>query len=261
MHQTRIDHTPRRIRVRLDNTIVADSITARLIYATGRHPEYAIGATDVDWNRVEVGDADHRDELLGEYRTIRSAGSGEPVGRIYTSGPADQLVQFDFAAMDAWFEEDEQIWVHARDPFRRVDVLESSRHVEVTVDGLVVAATDRPRLVAETGLPARWYIPRADVDFSMLAPSDTESTCQYKGIAAWFHVDAPGHDRLADVAWGYEQPVVDASKLTGLVAFYAEHASVETYVAGIAQPKPEFEVGWLNPSLGLDNLNVVLAPV
>lgn len=258
MQQTRIDHTPRRIRVRLENTTVADSVGARLVYAAGRHPEYAFAPTDVEWSGLAVGDADHRDELLGEYRSIRSAGSGETVGRIYTSGPAEQLVQFEFAAMDAWFEEDEQIWFHARDPFRRVDVLESSRHVEIAVEGRVVATTDRPRLVAETGLPARWYIPRADVDWSVLAPSETESACQYKGIATWFHLDATDHDRLADLAWGYERPIVEASKLTGLVAFYAEHASVETYVDGVAQHKPQFEIGWLNPSLDIGE--VALAP-
>ena len=259
MQQTRIDHTPRRIRVRLESTMVADSVDARLVYATGRHPEYAFVSTDVKWSGLVVGDSDH-DELFGEYRSIQSAGSGKAVGRIYTSGPAEQLVQFEFAAMDAWFEEDEQIWFHARDPFRRVDVIESSRHVEVTVEGRVVAATDRPRLVAETELPARWYIPRADVDWSVLAPSETQSACQYKGIATWFHLDASGHDRLADLAWGYERPIVEASKLIGLIAFYAEHASVETYVDGVALPKPQFEIGWLNPSLDIDNQDAALAP-
>lgn len=260
MHQIRIDFTARRIRARLDGFMIADSTEARLVYATGRHPEYGFVPADVSWDQLEVDQDVRRDDLFGGYRSIRGDSSDRPIGRIYVSGPADQLVQFDFAAMDAWFEEDEQIWFHARDPFRRVDVLESSRHVEITVSGHVVASTDRPRLVAETGLPARWYVPRADVDWSLLTPSETESACQYKGIANWLHVDLPEHDRVADLAWGYERPVVEASKLAGLVAFYAEHAAVETLVDGIAQPKPEFEIGWINPSLGLDNVELAPAP-
>lgn len=254
MHQIRIDRTPRRIRVQLGGATIGDSTDARLGYAEGRHPGYLLPATDVVWTNLTAHEHARSGDAFGGYHTVRTEAGNSPVGRRYVAGHASGLVQFDFDAMDAWFEEDEQIFFHARDPYRRVDVTESSRHVEVTVDGVTVARTDRPRLVTETALPERWYLPRADVDWSALTPSDTQSACQYKGIASWFDVQVEHHERLVDVAWGYERPVADAPKLAGLIAFYAEHAAVETYVDGVAQPKPEFDPAWLNPSFGIPNL-------
>jgi uncharacterized protein (DUF427 family) len=253
MNEIRFDPTPRRIRARLGTKTIADSTRAQLVYAVGRHPEYMVPLGDVAWAGLTVDD-DPRTDALGDYHGIRHEPDGGRIGRRYVDGHAAGLVQLDFAAMDAWFEEDEQIWFHPRDPFRRVDVIESSRHVKIVVDGVTVAESDRPRLVTETGLPERWYLPRADVDWSTLDPSDTTSNCQYKGIAGWWNVSLASHDSLADVAWGYERPVPEASKLAGLVAFYAEHAEVETVVDGVAQPKPEFDPTWLNPSLHITNL-------
>ena len=137
-----------------------------------------------------------------------------------------------------------------------VDVIESGRHIEITVNDEVIASSDRPRLVTETGLPARWYIPRIDVEWAMLKSSTTTSGCQYKGLAQWWHVTTADADQLGDVVWGYERPVAEASKLAGLVAFYAEHAAVETWLDGVQQAKPVVAAGALNPSLNLDNVAV-----
>jgi uncharacterized protein (DUF427 family) len=90
--------------------------------------------------------------------------------------------------MDAWFEEDEEVFVHPRDPYHRVDVLESSRHVRVSVDGEVVAETDCPMVLFETGLPPRYYIPPEDVREDVLVPSDKQTQCPYKGIASYHSV-------------------------------------------------------------------------
>jgi uncharacterized protein (DUF427 family) len=248
MANFRIDSTPRRIRARLGGRTVADSVEAKLVYIDGRHPEYHLPAVDVDWSSLEIDDSDPVDSQLGTHVAVKSP-SRAKVGRRYVAGAAAGLVRLDFDAVEAWFEEDEQIFFHPRDPYRRVDVLESSRHVEITVAGVTVASTDRPRLVAETALPARWYIPRADVDWSLLQSSDTTSHCQYKGTADWWHVDTGTGDRLVDVAWGYERPIVEAAKLAGLVAFFAEHEAVETIIDGVVQAKPSFEPGMLNPSL------------
>lgn len=248
----RIDRTPRRIRAQVSGKTIADSVDAKLAYASGRHPEYMIPVEDIDRTAVSSGDAQDRDDF-GSYRQVHLDGGDLVIGRRYIDGPAEGLVQLGFDAMDAWFEEDEQIWFHARDPFRRVDVIESSRHVEIRVDGQVAAESDRPRLVVETALPERWYVPRADVDWSRLVSSGTTSACQYKGVADWWHVIDSAGDRLVDVVWGYERPVPDASKLAGLVGFYAEHASVETVVDGVVQSIPDFDLAWLNPSLHIEN--------
>jgi uncharacterized protein (DUF427 family) len=132
--------------------------------------------------------------------------------------PADPdlagLVLLDFPAFDTWYEEDEVIRGHPRDPYHRVDVRRSSRHVRVALDGQVLAETTRPSLVFETHLPVRYYLPREDVRVE-LKPSDTRTICAYKGEASYWSI--PGHD---DLVWGYENPLPDAAELAGLVAFY-----------------------------------------
>ena len=256
--EIRIDRTPRRIRVFSAGLPLADSVDARLGYATGRHPEYLLPIADVAWDHASVdhaefSDSEFSDSELGRYTPIRAAAGERENGRRYTGGPASGLASFEFGLMDAWYEEDEQIWFHPRDPFRRLDVIESSRLVEVTVNGHLVAWSRRPRLVTETGLPARWYLPRIDVDWTHLASSGTTSGCQYKGVATWWHVRQDGADHLADVAWGYERPVPEANKLAGLVAFYAEHAAVRTSVDGVIQPRPVIDRMAISPSLNLAN--------
>ena len=254
--EIRIDRTAKRIRVFFAGELMVDSFSARLGYATGRHPEYLIPVVDINWAKLAVEDGGPVVSSLGSYRAIRPVVGGREIGRRYTDGLAAGLSSFDFDSMDAWFEEDEQIWFHPRDPFRRVDVIESSRLVEVTVNGQVVARSQSPRLVTETGLPERWYIPRIDVNWTQMTSSGTTSGCQYKGVANWWHLCQDGSEQLADVVWGYERPVPEASKLAGLVSFYAEHAAVETSVDGVIQPKPVIDSTAISPSLNLARADV-----
>jgi len=199
--ELRLDPSPKRIRVVHDGECLVDTIGASLGYATGRHPDYLMPADDVEWGRLLVETAAQSDPF-GSYHAIQIDSSRVTIGKRYVDGAAAGLVSFAFDRMDAWFEEDEQIHFHPRDPYRRVEVIESSRQVEVTVNGELLACSDRPRLVTETGLPARWYIPRIDVDWSKLVPSTTSSGCQYKGDASWWHVEPRDGDRLTDVVWG-----------------------------------------------------------
>jgi uncharacterized protein (DUF427 family) len=252
MTLTRIDPTARRIRARLGTRTVVDSTKAKLVYVEGRHPEYFVPVDNVDWKSLETRVAEETISELGTRQAVTDSDDAV-IGQRYIAGLADGLVHFDFDAMDAWFEEDEQIWVHPRDPYRRVDVLESSRHIVIEVNGVIVASTDRPRLITETGLPARWYIPRADVNWSVLEASETQSYCQYKGTADWWHVSLDDGEKLVDVVWGYERPVPDASKLAGLVSFYAEHDAVETTVDGQEQIVARFDRSMFSPSLHVVN--------
>ena len=112
----------------------------------------------------------------------------------YPDSPIDELrghLRFEWGAMDAWFEEDEEVFVHPRDPYSRVDILTSSRHVEVDVGGVRLADTHRPTLLFETGLPARYYVPKVDVRLDLLRPSPTTSACPYKGFAQYWSVVTP----------------------------------------------------------------------
>lgn len=246
----RIDPTERRIRAQFDGHTVADSTAARLAFVDGRHPEYLVPTADVVWELLDTDDDLHA-EPLGEFQHV-IAPNGDIVGKAFVGGAAADHVLLRFDAMSAWLEEAEHLIGRPRDPFRRVDVIESDRTVEVSVNGRVLARSTRPRLVTETGLPPRWYLPRADVEWTALSASDTTSSCQYKGIAEWWHGVIDGDD-IVDIAWGYERPIAEAPKLAGLVAFYAEHPAVEVRIDGEVQVVPRVDASWINPSLHLDS--------
>lgn len=160
----------------------------------------------------------------------------------YPSPPPHRLplrgyVAFEWSKMDAWFEEDDEVYVHARDPYKRVDVLHSSRHVRVVVAGALVAETRRPSLVFETGLPTRYYVPKADVRMDLLVPTETETRCPYKGVATYYSVRV-GMAVVPDVAWYYRHPIPECSKIENLVCFYNERVDA-LYVDGELQPRPQ----------------------
>ena len=146
------------------------------------------------------------------------------------------MIAFDWASMDAWFEEDEEVFVHARDPYTRVDVLASSRRIEVVIDGVTVAESDHARLLFETGLPVRYYLPKTDVRMDLLTPTATESHCPYKGTAQYWSVTVNGatHD---DVVWGYKTPLPESNGIGGLVSFYNE--KVDILVDGVPEDRPK----------------------
>jgi len=144
---------------------------------------------------------------------------------------------FDWDKMDAWFEEDEEVYVHARDPYRRVDALRSSRQVKVVIAGETVAESKRPCLLFETGLPTRYYIPKVDVRMDLLTPSDTTSRCPYKGQARYYSAKI-GDMLVKDIAWYYPYPVPECPRIENLVCFYNERVD-ELYVDGKQQEKPQ----------------------
>jgi uncharacterized protein (DUF427 family) len=138
--------------------------------------------------------------------------------------------------MDAWYEEDEQVFVHPRDPYHRVDGLDSSRHVKVSVNGEVVAETERPRILFETGLPPRYYIPPEDVREEVLVPSDKHTRCPYKGVASYYSVEAGGV-RVEDLVWYYAEPIPEVHKIEGHLCLFNEKVDLE--VDGEKQVRPQ----------------------
>jgi uncharacterized protein (DUF427 family) len=127
--------------------------------------------------------------------------------------------------MDSWFEEDEEVFVHARDPYKRIDALRSSRHVRVEVDGVVLAESDHPTILFETSLPPRYYLPKVDVRMDLLEPTDTVTRCPYKGQARYW--SARIGDRLEqDIAWSYPSPFPESQPVMALVCFYNERVDL-----------------------------------
>ena len=137
--------------------------------------------------------------------------------------------------MDHWFEEDEEVYVHPRDPYTRIDILSSSRRVRVEIDGVTIADSSNSSLLFETGLPVRYYLPKTDVRFDLLTATDTATACPYKGTARYWSVAVNGNTH-EDILWGYNSPLPESQKIAGLVAFYNE--KVDIYLDEELQERP-----------------------
>jgi uncharacterized protein (DUF427 family) len=145
------------------------------------------------------------------------------------------LVRLDWDAMSEWLEEEEIVYTHPRDPYTRVDILPSSRHVRVEIDGNLLADSHQPRLLFETGLTTRYYLPLTDVRMDLLRASSSESHCPYKGVASYWSLET--RDTVKpDIAWIYRTPLPESQKIAGLVSFYNER--VDIFVDGVLQDRP-----------------------
>jgi uncharacterized protein (DUF427 family) len=145
-------------------------------------------------------------------------------------------IRFDWDALDAWFEEDEEVFVHPRNPYVRVDALRSTRTVRVELEGIVLAESAAPVMVFETGLPTRYYMDRSAVELSHMRPSDTVTACPYKGRTSSYWSVTAGEALHADLAWAYAFPTAQLLPIAGLVAFYDE--KVDVFIDGELQPRP-----------------------
>jgi uncharacterized protein (DUF427 family) len=229
------------VRTYLGGEVVADTTHPMLVWEVPYYPTYYFPVADVRADLlVPDGDVSHSPSRGdGRLFTIK-AGGKEAVGAAlrYDESPLEELrdfVRIEWDAMDGWFEEDEEVFTHARDPHARVDILASSRHLRVAVAGVTVAESSNARLLFETGLPVRYYIPKTHVRMDLLVPSTTVSHCPYKGQAEYWSTQADG--RLhADLAWSYRMPLPESQKVAGLVAFYNE--KVDIYVDGQLQERP-----------------------
>lgn len=242
-HRYLVEASPRRVRVMFGGECVADSARVQLLFETGQLPVYYFPRSDVrsqvltDSGRVEA------DAVKGHTAYFRvTAGTRVAddaawgcAGNVETGPDISDLIAFDWNKMDAWFEEDDEVFVHARDPYHRVDVVESSRHVEVSIDGVKVADCRRPMMLFETGLPTRYYLPKMDVRRELLERSDVHSACPYKGTADYFCVRLD--ERLAEnIVWCYETPIPEMPKIAGRLCFYDEKVDVK--IDGILQERP-----------------------
>jgi uncharacterized protein (DUF427 family) len=243
-HPVWTESYPRRVRAFLDGVTVADSTRALLLLEAGHLPVYYFPPQDVATDRLEPtdkvthcpykGEASHRSVRVGDRVAGNAAWSY--LDPLPERSDIQGYLAFYWDQMDAWFEEDDEVFVHPRDPYHRVDVLSSSRHVRVAVAGVPLAETHRPWLLFETGLPTRYYLPKADVRMELLVPTDSQTQCPYKGRARYWSAKL-GDTVAEDLAWSYPFPIPECPKIENLVAFYNERADI--WVDGELQPKPE----------------------
>jgi uncharacterized protein (DUF427 family) len=239
--RVRVEDGHKRIRAQIGGVTVADSASVKMVWEIPYYPTYYFPQDAVrmdllsdsgDTKRSPArGTANLFDITVGD-RTIPRA------ARIWNEAKLEDVegyVSFDWKSMDAWFEEDEEVYVHARDPYTRIDILQSSRNIRVEVDGVTVAESEKPRFLFETGLPVRYYLPKTDVRFEYLTQSETATSCPYKGTARYWSVNTTGEDH-DDVVWGYDTPLRESQEIAGFVSFYNE--KLDIYVDGVLEAKP-----------------------
>ena len=241
-----VEPTQRRIRVRLGAHVIADTHRAKLLvqYGPGGLPTYYVPFSDV---RPDVLVDEARDAAGRRRWTVRVGRSVAPAAAWEHPDPTGSFealaghVTFSWRALD-WYEEDEHVVVHARDPHKRVDTLRSSRRVEVLAGGERVASSVRPLLLFETSVPVRYYLPFEDVRRDLFVASDLVTRCPYKGVARYWSVRV-GDTVLPDLAWSYPDPIPEIPKIRDLVCFFNER--VDLVVDGQVQERPD--TPWSQP--------------
>ncbi len=224
--RVRIEPSPKWVRAYLGGIAVADSTRAQLVWEIPYYPTYYFPAEDVRTDLLVATGETKRSPSRGDGQLYDIKAGDRVAARAavrHLDSPVEELrdlVSFDWNALDHWFEENEEVRVHARSPYTRVDTLASDRHVQVLVDGESVADSTHATLLFETGLPTRYYLPREDI-VAPIEESETHTTCPFKGQASYYTVG--GHK---DVAWYYPDPIPEVEPIRGLVAFWSERVSL-----------------------------------
>jgi len=237
-----VEPVPRRIRAVLAGDVVLDTTRAVYVWEWPSYPQYYIPVADV---RPEVlvpegyrqhsprGEVDLHGLKVGDTHRPHAA----KVLAHSTVAELNETVRFEWGALDAWYEEDEQVFVHPRSPYVRVDALRSTRPVRVELEGIVLAESSAPIMVFETGLPTRYYLNRTEVDFTHLIPTATVTACPYKGTTSGYWSVRVGDTVHQDVAWAYDFPTRQLLPIAGLLAFYNER--VDILLDGQLRPRPK----------------------
>jgi uncharacterized protein (DUF427 family) len=239
LSELRFAATSKRLRASLDGATVLDTTDAMLVWEPRRVvPSYAVPPGELHLELTEHAPAPLPAEIGPVLPPYHHEWHTVPGRSLHLGARGEVAFRPDDPALGGrvvlhwdpfeWVEEDQPVVVHAHDPFSRIDVLRSSRHVRVDVGGVTVAESTRPTALYETGLPTRWYLPREDVRMDLLTPSDFHTACAYKGTASYLSAEGG-----PDVAWYYPDPLHEAMPVKDLVSFWR---AAEVYVDGERVP-------------------------
>jgi uncharacterized protein (DUF427 family) len=227
-----VEPSAKRVRAYLGGEVAVDSVRPLLVWESPHYPTYYFPVADVCAQLLPRGEESSRSPSRGDAEVCDVAAIGRVAAAAalrYLDSPIAELrgtVRFKWDAMDAWFEEDEEVFTHARNPYTRIEILQSSRRVRVAVEGSTVADSRAPRLLFETGLPVRYYLPKPHVHMDLLIPTETISHCPYKGQAEYWSVRI-GEELHRDLAWSYPTPLLESTKIAGLVCFWNDRVELD----------------------------------
>ena len=228
------DPVPQRVRALVADETVVDSTNAVLLHETGHLPVYYFPQTDVRAELVTASERTTHCPYKGDARYWHvDVGKRHVADAIWAyPEPIDSAaflagyVALDWDSFDEWFVEDEQAFGHPRDPYKRIDVHPTTRHVRVLLHGEVLADSRRTKMLVETSLPPRFYFPPGDVRTELLVPSGRRTRCAYKGSATYWHVRI-GDRLIEDLVWTYADPQHDGEPVRDLLAFFNERVDLE----------------------------------
>lgn len=236
-----IEPVPRRIRAMLAGQVIVDTTRALYVWEWPNYPQYYIPIDDV--TTAYLVDEQHPQRLkrgLAQRYGLAVGDVSRPKAvRVYTEPAIDQLTgtaRFEWDALDSWFEEDEEVFVHPRNPYTRVDALRSTRQVRIELDGVVLAESCSPVMVFETGLPTRYYFNPTEVNLRHLVATNTVTSCPYKGTTSHYWSVSIADMFLPDLAWAYDFPTRQLLPIAGLISFYNE--KVDVVIDGERLPRP-----------------------
>ncbi|EUC51035.1 hypothetical protein COCMIDRAFT_31600 [Bipolaris oryzae ATCC 44560] len=233
----RIEPTSRRIRGLFNGKYVFDTTNARYVWEVDlRYPQYYIPYLDFTTRDAKLFAGEVINYTSGAAHLYKLTSGTRSTNRllVFHSGPLQDLIKVDFSAIDQWFEEDTRIYCHPKDPYKRIDILPSSRSVKLALDGVTLAETTSALFLLETTLRTRYYVPPTSINWEYLTPSDTTTLCPYKGQAEYYHVNVNGKV-YKDLVWYYRYPTIESALIAGYLCFYNE--GVDVWVDGVKEER------------------------
>lgn len=243
--ENQIEPAPRRVRAFLAGQPIVDTTQASYVWEWPNYPQFYLPLVDFNPDFLVDEDRTHRMKRgvvrdfglrVGDIERPRSL-------RAFTDDSVPGLsgmVRVNWDAPDAWFEEDEEVFVHPRNPYTRVDAIRSNRPIRIELDEVVLAEAATSIMVFETGLPTRYYVDRTAVDFTHLEPSATQTPCPYKGVTSGYWSVRAGAALHEDLAWAYDFPTLALAPIAGLVSFYNEKVDITLDGVRLERPVTHF---------------------
>ncbi|KAL8836037.1 MAG: hypothetical protein Q9170_003082 [Blastenia crenularia] len=236
---------PRRVRGFFDNIFLFDTTAAYYVWEHPYYPHHYIPVSDVK------PDAMVKENYLDDKKTVMQVklkGLTKSTGPalLFEKGVLKGMIRVAFGDLDTWFEEDVPIYQHPKDPYKRIDILPSSRKITVKVGDVVVAESVLNMFLFETLLRTRYYMPKTAIQWQYTTPSSTSTICPYKGKAEYYNLSVNGKE-IADAIWWYRYPTHESAPIAGLVCFY--HEKVNLFIDDVREEVPVSE-GILDRSKG-----------